>query len=155
MPLPLSASPAHVCVKNVFARPAGSEDRSLRIGRRAKSHAYTSACIKDSHAQNTDKYTSTCTQQHIVTALFQSSLSSGHIQCVDKSDSVLRWQAGCVSLSAEWYSIIRNQESDNLFVSLHTPSPALQMEAQCNFHLWIYCKANSIRCLPAPQTHPE
>lgn len=108
------------------------------------------------HERFSPKNTSTCAQLHTVTALFQSSFKKSiHIQYVDKSNSVLRWQAGCVSLTAAWYSIIRNQESDNLFVSLHTPSPALQMEAQCNFHLWIYCKANGIRCLPAPQTHPE
>lgn len=77
------------------------------------------------------------------------------MQYVDKSDLVLRWQLGCARLSGEWCSIIRKQETDNLYVPLRTPSPALQMEAQCNFHLWIYRKANSIRCLPTPQTHPE
>lgn len=41
MPLPLSVSPAHGCVKNVFSRLVGSQDQSLQIGRKAESHACT------------------------------------------------------------------------------------------------------------------
>lgn len=37
IPLPQCVSPAQACVRNVFTRPAGSEDGSLHVGRKTKS----------------------------------------------------------------------------------------------------------------------
>lgn len=59
---------------------------------------------------------------------------------------------GCAGPSGQRYSVTTNQESDNLFVSLHAPSPALQMEAQMQFSLM-----NPVQrkwAFAAPQTHP-
>lgn len=76
---------AHAFVRNVFTRPAGSEDQSYQIGRRAKSHACTSTCIKD--LTFSPIHTSTCARLSRVAALFQSSQKRWtHAVC---------WQVGC------------------------------------------------------------
>lgn len=80
------------------------------------------------------------------TPLFHCALNSRHKHYVDTSDAVLRWQVGCVSLSALCYSIIRNKRVTNALFPSTLHHLALQMEPQCNFHLWSYCQANSIRC---------
>lgn len=133
------------CMKNVFTQPTRSDDRSSQIERQVLQDFLI--CSK------TQSLSHNSTESRLFIVQFR--LKSEHMQYVEKLVAAFKWQAGYESFLAGWYSIVRNQESDEPFVSFHTPSPTLQMEAKCNFHLWIYCKANIIHCLPVPQTQRE
>lgn len=103
-----------------FKRPHPCTPPSLPVSSdtcRCKECVYESGWVRGS--KFTDREEVTCMHfsmhrrlslKHLHTLTARSSFNSRHIRCVDKPDSVLRWQAGCVGPSAEWYSIIRNQK---------------------------------------------